>query len=106
MYLNELMIIFAFALLVWFWLGAMRTRDLARVLGRNACKQAGVQFLDDSVNVTAIRPRRDGRGFFALERRYGFEFTSDGSFRYHGEIVLLDGRVKSLEMEPHRITEA
>ncbi len=52
-----------------------------------------------------MRPVRDGRGFLALKRSFGFEFTSDGSFRYKGEIVLVDGQVRSLEMEPHRLVE-
>ncbi|MGE0372721.1 MAG: DUF3301 domain-containing protein [Gammaproteobacteria bacterium] len=86
----------------WYWYGAMRVKELAREAGRRRCGEVGVTFLDDTVSLTRLRVRRDQDGQMALYREFQFEFTSDGSARYGGEITLLGGRIQRIEMEPFR----
>lgn len=86
----------------WYWYGAMRAKELAREAGRGRCRELGVTFLDDTVALVRLRPRRDEDGRVALQREYRFEFTSDGSARYGGEIILLGRDIRRIEMEPYR----
>ena len=88
----------------WYWYDAMRAKELAREAGRRRCDEVGVTFLDDTVSLTRLRIRRDGDGRLAIWREFQFEFSSDGSARYGGEIVLFSGRVRHIEMEPYRAT--
>ena len=37
------------------------------------------------------------------DSNYGFEFTSDGERRYHGEITMLGMSVQGVQVELHRI---
>lgn len=86
----------------WYWYEAMRAKELARAAGRGRCGELGVTFLDDTVALTRLRPRRDEDGRVALQREFRFEFTSDGSARYGGEIILLGRDIRRIEMEPYR----
>jgi hypothetical protein len=85
---------------VWYWLEAMRNKEIARAAGKRACQQAEVQFLDDTVEITTRRLRRDANGQIRIYREYRFEFTADGAARYRGAMALLGRRVVRLELEP------
>lgn len=87
----------------FYWLDAMRARGIARLSGKHACDKAGLIFLDDTVALNKIRFRRDGLGRLGVYREYCFEFTSDGSQRYNGEIHMFGRYVVNLTMEPYRI---
>jgi hypothetical protein len=82
-----------------YWLAAMRSKELARDAGLRACRQADVQFLDDTVQLVKARLRRDPRGRIAVYREYRFEFTRDGEHRHRGEIVLLGARVQRVSVD-------
>ena len=87
--------------IVWYWIDGMKAKELARQVGRDACKQANVIFLDDTVVVTKVRPRRNSMGQMSLYREYQFEFTSDGEYRRNGQINILGKRVLKVEMDPY-----
>jgi len=91
------------AALVWYWLDSMRSNEIARGLGRNACNRANVLFLDDSVALSRIRLQRNTAGRLGLYREYRFEFTSDGSQRYKGRLALLGRQLKLLQLDPYRV---
>lgn len=86
----------------WYWFNAMRAKELARQACRQRCNDVGVIFLDDTAALTRLRLRRDSEGRVRIYREYQFEFTSDGSRRYGGEIALLGGHIKYLILEPYR----
>ena len=62
-----------------------------------------VQLLDDTISLVRWRIERDRRGNFALARYYEFEFTVTGDRRYQGQLVLFGTRVRSVELQPHRV---
>lgn len=93
----------AIALLVWYGLSALQAKERARRAGLQACRQAGVEFLDDTVQQQRLRLRRGPSGRLEWCRRYAFEFTSDGSRRHGGRIEVCGKVVIALEMEPFRI---
>ena len=89
--------------LIWYWLDAMRTKEIAVAGGRIACDEVGVIFLDDTVAMCGMRLGRDDTGQLVFVRRYRFEFTSDGSQRYRGLLTLTGKKVEKLQMEPYRV---
>jgi len=90
----------AVALLAWLWYDSMRARERAVAVGQAACAREQLQFLDETVECTSVRPARNAAGRLVLRRVYRFEFSDDGSRRRSGQIVMLSGEVESLTMEP------
>ena len=86
-----------------YWFNAMRAKELARRFGREACGRSGLIFLDDTVVLTKTRVRRDREGRLRIYREYRYEFTSDGTRRYRGEIVLMGRNVQQVTTEAYRI---
>ena len=83
---------------VAYWLDAMRGYELARAAGKRACQEAGVQLLDDTVELVRLRLRRTHGGRLAWLREYRFEFSDDGAMRHRGQVTLLGRRVLHLAL--------
>ena len=88
------------AALLWYWLDAIRCKEIARAAGKHASQQAEAQFLDDTVELSKLRLRRDVQGRLAWYREYRFEFTRDGAYRIRGSLAMLGQRVVRLELGP------
>jgi len=86
-----------------YWLNAAKAKEIARWVGKEACKEIGVSFLDDTVALNRVWIGKNDNGERKLFRRYRFEFTSDGSQRYKGEIVISEAKLVGVELEPYRI---
>lgn len=87
-------LLFGAAMLIW---SANRgAAEIALRHGREACAAAGVQWLDQSVQLAALRLRRGRDGWLRLERRYRFDYSRDGIDRHRGHIVLLGGELQEL----------
>jgi len=95
----ELGLIGFFAALVWFWIDTMAARETAEVAGKRACREAGVQFLDDTVAFAGLGFGRDGWGHLKLRRTYRFEFSDTGDNRLKGLVVMLGREVETLDLE-------
>lgn len=100
---TELLALTVFSLAVWYWLDALRAKELAIRAGRRRCSDIGVTFLDDTVVLIQLRLRRNSYGRMAFHRKYRFEFASDGSHRYVGEVTLSGKSIQSLDMEAYRV---
>ncbi|MCL1635143.1 DUF3301 domain-containing protein [Luteimonas sp. SX5] len=74
----------AFAL----WNSARAAAERAEQLGREACRAANVQWLDQSVHASGIRLRRGYDGRLGFERSFRFDYSRDGSDRHVGRLVL------------------
>ncbi len=96
----DLVAFLSFAALAWYWVDALRAKETARAAGLRACQQAEAQFLDDTVELTKLRLRRDARGQLAVYREYRFDFTRNHDYRLHGEMAMLGRRVVRLVLEP------
>jgi hypothetical protein len=82
-----------------FWRDSLGAREQARAASSRACRQMGVQLLDDTVALERLWPRRDRDGRLKLERLYVFEFTDTGLRRRTGSVLLVGWRVEVLHME-------
>ena len=83
------------------WRSSMAALERAREAGKRACRQAGVQFLDDTVVLGRLRLRRTRSGFLSLERRYRFEFATRGDRRYRGSVTVFPRQPTRVEMEAY-----
>ncbi|KMM76390.1 membrane protein [Xanthomonas sp. NCPPB 1128] len=72
-----------------FWNASRAAAERAEILGRNACKAADVQWLDQSVHGTGLRLRRLPNGWLGFERSFRFDYSYDGTDRQSGRLVLL-----------------
>jgi hypothetical protein len=102
MHFFDLFLLLLFGFAIWFWQDAARAKELASLAGRRACDRVQVVFLDETVEFTGLRLVRDTEGRLRLQRRYRFEFSSDGSRRYQGRIFMQGHRLESLEMDAYR----
>ena len=91
------------AALGWFWLNSLRILEIARNAGKQACIQAEVQFLDDTVASIELALARDQSGRRVLRRTYRFEFSETGNSRVDGQVVMLGEKIESVTMEPYQI---
>ena len=82
---------------------ALRAREAATRIAREACKQHGLQFLDDTVQWPRLRFARDAEGIARLRRTFVFEFSDDGLSRRWGSLVMLGRQLESLQLEPYRV---
>ncbi len=76
----------------WFVL-SLSALELARRRCLEACQQAGLQFLDQSISQTRWQLNFVG-GRLMLRRRYRFEVSREGWDRLRGEMSLLGGQVE------------
>jgi hypothetical protein len=72
----------------WFWLDASRAREMAVGLAQSACRERGVQLLDQAVALRRFGLRWRTQGL-RIRRVYRFEFSEEGIGRRSGYLVLL-----------------
>jgi hypothetical protein len=101
----SLLALLVLGVLIWFWLHSIRTLEIAREAGKQACHREELQFLDDTVASTSMTLARDSAGRRVLRRTYRFEFSETGNSRREGEVIMLGDRVEMVTMEPYRILE-
>jgi hypothetical protein len=87
----------------WLWWDSRGVAEIAIAAARRHCEQVGVAFLNDTVAWKKVRLQRGYNGRMQIERSYYFEFSSDIARRYEGQITMLGKRVKSVQLEPHRL---
>lgn len=76
-----------------FWNSGRAAAERARRLGRDACRAAGVQWLDESVHAIGVRPYRRESGWLGWERTFRFDYSHDGHDRHGGRMVLRGDRL-------------
>ncbi|KQZ60007.1 MULTISPECIES: DUF3301 domain-containing protein [unclassified Lysobacter] len=76
-----------------FWSAGRAAAERAEALGRDACRNAGVQWLDQSVHATGMRLCRHDNGWLGLERTFRFDYSLDGQDRHIGRMILRGERL-------------
>ncbi len=88
----------------WLFYEALRAREAAIRVTREACKQQGLQLLDDTVHGVRFGFVRDREGVVRLRRTFLFDFSEDGINRRSGRVVVLGENVESLQLDPYRLS--
>ena len=78
-----------------YWSAGRAAAERAEALGRDACRAANVQWLDQSVHAAGLRLKRGENGWLGFERTFRFEYSYDGSDRHIGRLVLRGNRLVS-----------
>ena len=99
----EIALLVVAALAGWLVFDTLRAREAAVAVAKAACRQHGVQFLDDTVRRLRTRLVRHGEGHAALRRIFVFEFSEDGVSRRGGSVTVLGAEVESVQLERYRL---
>lgn len=78
-----------------FWSASRAAAEQAILLGGDACRNAGVQLIDQTVHATGLRLRRGEDGRLGFERSFRFEYSEDGTDRHIARLVLRGERLVS-----------
>ncbi|MFO1434864.1 MAG: DUF3301 domain-containing protein [Gammaproteobacteria bacterium] len=84
---------------VWFWADSTKAREFAIQRCVQACREANVQFLDQTVALAALGAARNSRGHLVPRRRYGFDFSTNGQDRHRGQVVMIGRHVEFVRLE-------
>ncbi len=95
--MNGLLLLGICGLLGWVWLDGARARELATELARTMCDRHGVQFLDDTVNLSRMGIRWTSNGL-RIRRMFYFDFSREGTSRFTGTILLVGTDVEYLDI--------
>ncbi len=79
---------------VWYWRENRRIYELTLVIVRQACQAQGVQLLDATIRLQAVR--LNVKPALSIRREYRFEFSNDGTQRLFGWIFLDGDRPRDL----------
>jgi hypothetical protein len=82
----------------WFFWDSLRVREIANGAMRDACRQHGFLFLDDTVALRSVRPARNDEGRLCLRRIFDFAYSSSGYDRSAGLLVLVGRRIETLDL--------
>ncbi len=86
--LLDLLILALPAALARLWWTGAKARELAIQHARTACRQRQLQFLDQTVSLSRMKPTRSSQGHACFKREYGFEFTDEGQFRDTASVTM------------------
>lgn len=95
----EILLLGLFGAAGWYWYAGMQAREQAVAAGRRACRDAGLQFLDESVALRRTRFARNSQSQLQFQRDYGFEFSDTGDNRRPGVIRMLGDRVEWVNLD-------
>ena len=100
MELPELLVLALLGGAVWLWLDSLKAREIGVHAARAACAEEGLQFLDETVVISSLRPARNANGHLQLRRVYAFEYSDTGDNRRSGSVIMLGHRVELLHLRP------
>jgi len=101
--LSDIIVVVVILIVVWYWWDTIGAKEIARLVGKKACDDADLQFLDDTVAKQKIWLQRNNQGRLIICRHYYFEFATHGDTRYKGKIVLLGKSVDEIQMDVYKI---
>jgi len=88
------------------WFHNRRAQEIAIARCRQACQNAGLQFLDDVAPIARFKLVRDDRGTIRLQRLYTFEYTTASGERRSGSLVMLGHKPVALQIEGQTVLNA
>ena len=100
--LGDIIIGYILILIGWYLWQAQKSRENARAIASDYCKQLELQLLDDTVVLSRIRIKKNQLGRIKLSRTYQFEFSSMGNERYHGSLEFLGNHMVDISLDAHR----
>lgn len=84
---------------VAFWLSTMTSRDAARSLVAEFCRDNQLQLLDQTVALRRISLRRKSNGSLSFVRVFKFDYSDNGFRRRDGMIWMLANRPLQISLQ-------
>ena len=103
--LSEVTWVFLLGFVGWYWWKSRAVKEVALNAAKAHCAKMDVLLLDEAVFLRGIWLKRDAGGRVRVWRRFLFEFSTTGEFRYIGRVILLGWRVESIQLDAHRVPE-
>lgn len=103
MLLSDVFVILVLLLIAWLWWQDRGFKQSAFAKCKTYCAQAGVELLDDNIQIKQLRLRKNSKGQWRLYRHFEFEFTSTYEQRYKGKLETLGRQIINIELGAHRI---
>ena len=97
--MDGLFAILGLAAIGWFWMDALRAREITLSACNRVCADIKVQLLDQTVAVRKLTLVRDALGRPRVCRWYGFEFSTRGDDRHAGVAILRGHELAYVHME-------
>lgn len=94
---GNMLLLLVFCAVVALWLKLSVARERAVREARQLCQQHGLQLLDETVGLRALRLRRIN-GLRRIERGYGFEVSIDGDDRQPGRLRMIGSALTGLSL--------
>lgn len=85
--------------LVWLWWDSARAREQTVLRCQRLCNELNVQLLDQTAGLVRLSLGRGLAGHVQLRRRYGFEYSIDGTDRWRGTATLLGQHVEGIHLD-------
>lgn len=82
-----------------FWLSTMTSRDAARSLVAEFCRDNQLQLLDQTVALRRISLRRKSNGSLSFVRVFKFDYSDNGFRRRDGMIWMLANRPLQISLQ-------
>ena len=102
---ENMLALLAFCAIVVLWLKLTAARERAVNEARRQCQQHGLQLLDESVGLRAVRLRRVN-GLRRVERGYAFEVSIDGDDREPGRLWMIGDALSGLSLPTIELASA
>ncbi len=102
---ENMLALLGFCALIVLWLKLTAARERAMIEARKQCDQHGLQLLDESVGLRAIRLRRVN-GLRRVERGYDFEVSIDGDDREQGRLWMIGDALSGLSLPTIKLASA
>lgn len=99
--ITELLLLCLAGLGLWYWLDALKAREIGVRAAAAACADERCQFLDETVVGRTVGLARDDTGTLRLRRVFTFEYSDNGDNRRQGSVTLLGHEVELLNVRPH-----
>jgi len=94
---SALILLLVLGAVVGLWLKLSVARERAVRIARQQCHLHGLQLLDETVGMRALRLRRVN-GLRRIERGYGFEVSIDGHDREPGRLWMIGDALTGLSL--------
>ncbi len=103
--IEDMLLLLALCATVVLWLKLTSARERAMSEARRQCERHGLQLLDESVGLRAVRIRRMD-GLRRIERGYSFDVSIDGDDREQGRLWMIGSTVSGLSLPTIQLASA
>ena len=103
--IEDMLLLLVLCATVVLWLKLTSARERAMTEARRQCERHGLQLLDESVGLRAVRIRR-ADGLRRIERGYSFDVSIDGNDREQGRLWMIGSTVSGLSLPTIELASA